>query len=104
VEVFLLIHIRHARNLDGSVDHVGEDGELVWDEEDGDDIKTLGVYSSERAAHARIERARSLPGFASEPDCFLITRYVLDEDDWTEGFITMPRENAPPVDVPPEDG
>ena len=89
VEVFLLTHIRHARNLDGTVEHRDDTGELMWDEEDGDDLKTLGVYSSEQAGQARIEQAKSLPGFDTEPDCFLVTRYILDEDHWTEGFVTV---------------
>jgi hypothetical protein len=90
VEVFLLWHVRHARNLDGSpVDHVDEHGELSWDEEDGDDVKLLGVYSTESRAHDRIERARLTPGFSDEPDCFTVSRYVVDEDTWSEGFATI---------------
>jgi hypothetical protein len=30
--------------------------------------------------------ARTLPGFSDEPDCFQITLYTLDKDEWTEGF------------------
>jgi hypothetical protein len=52
----------------------------------GDDAKLLGVYSSDAAAQARIEPARTLPGFSDEPDCFHITLYTLDKDEWTEGF------------------
>ena len=48
--------------------------------------KPLGVYSSDAAAQARIEPARTLPGFSDEPDCFQITLYTLDKDEWTEGF------------------
>jgi hypothetical protein len=94
VEVFLLWHVRHARNLDGSVEHGGPDGELVWDEEDGDDLKILGVYSTERGARERIERARNTPGFAEEPDCFLIDTYVVDRDQWAEGFTTVLPDHA----------
>jgi hypothetical protein len=90
MEVFLLTHVHHAGNLDGSVDHVDEAGELVWDEQDGDDLKTLGVYSTEQRALDRIEQAKSLRGFGDEPECFLITAYRLDEDHWTEGFVTVP--------------
>lgn len=52
----------------------------------GDDVKLLGVYSSDAAARARIESARTLPGFSDEPDCFQTTLYTLDKDEWTEGF------------------
>ena len=44
------------------------------------------VYSSDAAAQARIESARTLPGFSDEPDCFHITLYTLDKDEWAEGF------------------
>jgi hypothetical protein len=95
MEVFLLWHVRHARNLDGSpTAHRGEDGELIWDEEDGDDLKILGAYSTEQRAEERIERARWLPGFRDEPDCFHLDRYVLDEDRWTDGFVTIARPSG----------
>ncbi|MFB9902373.1 hypothetical protein [Allokutzneria oryzae] len=92
MEVFLLWHVRHAPKPDGSVEHADGAGELVWDEEQGDDLKILGVYSSERRACERIERARGLPGFADEPDCFLTSRFVVDEDLWEDGFHTVPGE------------
>ncbi|CCH33872.1 hypothetical protein ABZ816_08615 [Actinosynnema sp. NPDC047251] len=89
MEVFLLWHVRHARNLDGSIEHVDVGGALSWDEEEGDDVKLLGVYSTENRAHERIERARTTPGFADEPNCFMVERYVVDQDTWTEGFTTV---------------
>ena len=92
MDVYLLWHVRHARFLDASpTEHRGADGELVWDEEDGDDLKILGAYSTEQKAQERLVRARALPGFRDEPDCFLIDQYTLDEDKWTEGFVTVPR-------------
>ncbi|TQM83826.1 hypothetical protein FHX81_6254 [Saccharothrix saharensis] len=89
MEVYILWHVRHARNLDGSVEHVDGTGELRWDEEDGDDLKIPGVYSTGARARERIERARTTPGFADEPDCFTVVRHVVDEDAWTEGFVTV---------------
>ncbi|WP_203708407.1 DUF7336 domain-containing protein [Asanoa iriomotensis] len=88
MDVWLLHHVRHARNDDGTVDHVDELGDLTWDEWDGDDLKLLGVYATEAAARARIERARTLPGFDAEPDCFTVSSWTVDEDHWTEGFST----------------
>jgi hypothetical protein len=91
MDVFLLRHVRHARWLDGRpTTHRDESGELVWDEEDGDDLKILGVYSSEARAEDRIRRARELPGFRDEPDCFYVNRYTLDRDEWDEGFVSVP--------------
>ncbi|WP_430781744.1 DUF7336 domain-containing protein [Actinoplanes sp. G11-F43] len=91
MDVYLLWHVRHAPFLDGRpTEHHGEDGELIWDEEEGDDLKILGAYSSEQKAQQRLVSARESPGFRDEPNCFLIDRYTLDEDRWAEGFITVP--------------
>ncbi|MBF9131411.1 hypothetical protein I0C86_20950 [Plantactinospora sp. S1510] len=88
MDVFMLWHIRHARSLDGSPTLHRQDGELIWDEEDGDDLKILGVYSSEQRAEERIQGARLLPGFRDEPDCFMVNRHRLDEDQWADGFVS----------------
>ncbi|PWU46257.1 hypothetical protein DLE60_16595 [Micromonospora globispora] len=94
MEVFLLWHVRHARWLDGRpTTHRDEAGELVWDEEDGDDLKILGAYSSEARAEDRIQRARKLPGFRDEPDCFYIDGYTVDQDQWNDGFVSIPRDD-----------
>jgi hypothetical protein len=90
MDVHLLQHIRHARNLDGSpIEHRDVDGELNFD--DGyDDFKIIGIYSSSEAAHDGINRARKLAGFQDEPDCFSIDAYTVDEDNWTDGFVSIP--------------
>jgi hypothetical protein len=95
VDVYLLWHVRHAPFLDGRpTEHRGTDGALVWDEQDGDDVKLLGVYSTEQKARESLARARELPGFRDEPDCFLIDPYTLDKDDWAEGFVTAPLDEG----------
>jgi hypothetical protein len=66
VAVFLLWHVAHQNNRD--------------------DAKLLGVYSSRAKAEARITSARLLPGFADEPECFTIDEYTIDQDEWVEGF------------------
>jgi hypothetical protein len=98
LNVYMVRHIRHAKFLDGSpTQHRGEDGELIWDEEDGDDLKLLGVYATEEEAEARIQRARNQEGFRDEPDCFMIDEYQLGEDFWTEGFVSIPYKDRHPV-------
>lgn len=90
MDVFLLWHVRHARNLDGSpTEHRDDDGELVIDEE-FDDLKIIGAYESEEAAEAAVARTRRLPGFREEPECFMIDGYTVGEDRWTEGFVSVP--------------
>jgi hypothetical protein len=91
MDVYLLWHIGHARNLDGSpVKHTDEHGDLDWDERDGDDVKLLGVYSTRQRAEDRISSARLLPGFRDDPDCFMIDVYQVDRDTWEEGYVRIP--------------
>ncbi|WP_458117034.1 hypothetical protein [Arthrobacter sp. D2-10] len=93
MDVFMVWHVRHAKFLDGSpTEHFGEDGELTWDEQDGDSLKLLGVYATRAETEGRIERARQQPGFKDEPDCFMIDTLTLGEDKWTDGFVTIPYE------------
>jgi homoserine kinase type II len=66
---------------------------LLWhthefDNGDSDD-KLIGVYSTEESANAAIERSKDLPGFRDIPDGFKIVCYQVDEDNWTEGFVTV---------------
>jgi hypothetical protein len=91
-EVWILQHVSHAVFSDGTFNpHVHEeDGDLWWDEEAGDDIKMIGVYSSQTNGLAAIERARGLPGFREEPNCFLLLQHTVDgEDGWREGFARV---------------
>jgi hypothetical protein len=65
---------------------------LLWhthELEDGEsDEKLLGVYSTEEKATRRIASARELPGFREGPVGFAVARYVVDGDQWAEGFVT----------------
>ncbi|MFH9824830.1 DUF7336 domain-containing protein [Streptomyces bobili] len=89
--VYLLWHIGHQNEAGagGTAMHVDDDTVYI-DEQDGDDVKLLGVYSTLTKAEDRMSRARLLPGFADEPDCFVIDEHGLDEDEWTEGFVRVP--------------
>ena len=62
-------------------------------DEDFDDVKIIGLYSSPKAAAEAISRSRSRPGFADEPDCFTVDTYTLDGDNWTDGFVNIPERN-----------
>ena len=64
-------------------------------DEFGDDAKLIGVYSSDASAQTAKERLSIQPGFREHPEGFEISRYVLDIDHWTEGFITTTRINMP---------
>ena len=97
MDVYLLWHVGHARNLDGApTRHFDEDGHLDWDEQDGDDVKLLGVYSTRQLGEERIRAARELPGFCDDPDCFLISKYQVDEAYWPDGYHRYPDPHRDP--------
>ena len=70
MEVFVLQHV-----------HILNDGE--------EDVKMIGVYSSEEQAKSAIERLSTKPGFCDLPEGFEIDRFAVNEDRWTEGYITV---------------
>jgi hypothetical protein len=87
VNAYPLWHVHHfTEDENGNLCHHDEDGDVVIDEEQGDNVKLLGIYSSRANAEKRIARARLLSGFRDEPDCFQIGRYELDRDEWPEGY------------------
>jgi hypothetical protein len=58
-------------------------------EKDDEDVKMIGVYSTEILAQEAVERLRSQPGFCDTPNGFSIDPYELDADHWTSGFVTL---------------
>jgi hypothetical protein len=66
-----------------------------------EDIKMIGVYRSETLALAAIERLKHQPGFCRRSELidyktdpptkngFCISKYLLDQDHWTEGYVTL---------------
>jgi len=67
-----------------------------FDDDDPPDVKVIGVYSSQAAAQAAIERLKDQPGFRDNPNSFTIDEYELDNDHSVEGFVGGTRR----VDVP----
>ncbi len=59
-----------------------------------DETKFIGMYKTEFEAVIAKERLLKVQGFNQFPeDYFNISEEVLDEDHWTEGFITWDGEN-----------
>jgi hypothetical protein len=65
-----------------------------------EDIKLLGVYASEADALAAVSRFRLQPGFQDFPKIvnplvdddlqgFHLDAYVLNQDHWQEGLVTV---------------
>ncbi len=89
MHVYLLWHVHHADDEEGRARHAeARSGAWSADEQAGDDVKLLGVYSTAARAAARIDDARSLPGFCDEPECFLAEGYEVDRDEWATGYVT----------------
>lgn len=68
--------------------------------DDVDDIKTIGVYNTYAQAAEAVSRLSTQPGFRDHPaivdpmtddsdDGFHISEYRLNQDHWTEGFVTI---------------
>lgn len=57
-------------------------------EDSQEDVKLLGVFSSEAKAKEVIERYKKMPGFQNYPDGFSTDKYIIDKAEWTEGFVT----------------
>jgi len=78
--VFLVWHVRHAEYVDGRpIEHFDADGDIIFDENAGDCLNILGIFTSEAGARARIDLAKTEPGFEDEPECFSVAPYTLDE-------------------------
>ncbi len=60
-----------------------------YEQEECDETKFIGVYSSRPAAEAAVARLMGQPGFRDRPDDFHIDEYEVDRDHWTEGYVTM---------------
>ncbi|MGV8040648.1 MAG: hypothetical protein AB2L07_11390 [Thermoanaerobaculaceae bacterium] len=58
-------------------------------QEDKEDIKLIGVYSSAERGRESITRLSSQPGFRESPEGFHLEPYEVDVDNWTEGFATV---------------
>lgn len=54
-----------------------------------EDTRIVGIYSSEKLAHEGIERTKKLSGFRVVPEGFQITEYILDKDNWFVGYCGL---------------
>lgn len=54
-----------------------------------EDTRIVGIYSSEKLAQEGIERTKKLSGFRDVPEGFQIIKYVLDKDNWFVGYSSF---------------
>jgi len=52
------------------------------------DSKLIGIYSTPERAREAIHRLRDQPGFKAFPEGWEIQERTLDQDSWTQGFVT----------------
>jgi hypothetical protein len=65
----------------------------VHEFEDGtEDVKLIGVYSTEERAKSAVARLSENPGFKETPKGFSVDRYLVDRDHWLGGFETVVSE------------
>ncbi len=59
---------------------------VAREDTDDEDIKVLGIYSTQEQAEIAIEQLKLLPGFDRYPDSFHVGKYELDKLEWSRGF------------------
>jgi len=69
-----------------------QSGEIVFElththvfDDDREEVKLLGIYSSREKAESAIAKARHLPGFRDSPERLEINEVVVDRVEWPEG-------------------
>ena len=55
----------------------------------GEDVKLLGTFSSQKLAKNAENRAKLLVGFKDAVAGFHISEYEIDKQHWIEGFATL---------------
>lgn len=56
--------------------------------DESEDIKFIGAYSTRENAVNAVDRLGHKPGFAQTREGFHINEIIVDRDQWTEGFIS----------------
>ena len=63
------------------LEHIAGQGTL------NEDVKTIGIFSSDEKAQSAIERLKVVDGFSAFPEAFIVSRKRLDQISWEEGFV-----------------
>jgi hypothetical protein len=57
-----------------------------------EDVKLIGVFSSEEKAQEIVKKYENISGFKESKKGFNIDKYQIDAECWTEGFCTIEAE------------
>jgi len=63
---------------------------ILWhsyEDDEHEDSKLIGVYSSHELAESAKQNVIKQPGFHIYPNGFIIDKYEINQDNWTEGFV-----------------
>ncbi|HMG81845.1 MAG TPA: hypothetical protein VK559_02305 [Ferruginibacter sp.] len=61
----------------------------VYEQDEIEEVKFIGVFSSMEKALKVIEELKDLPGYNKHPiECFHLEDWTIDEYTWKEGFIS----------------
>jgi hypothetical protein len=61
----------------------------VYEQDEIEEIKFIGAFSSFEKASAVVEELKNMPGYNKHPiECFEIMDWIIDEYTWKEGFIS----------------
>lgn len=71
-----------ARDVVYIVQHVHEF------DDDSEDIKMIGAFTTREAAEQAVKQVSTAEGFRDTPEGFHINAYELDKIHWEEGYIT----------------
>ncbi len=58
-------------------------------DDESEDVKFIGVYSSRAHADAAVARLSTQAGFRSQPQGFFVDPYEVDRDHWGDGYVTV---------------
>lgn len=61
----------------------------TYEDSDGyDNVVYLGVYPSIKDAYSKIDKIKTSKPYSEHLDNFIIDEYIINEDNWCEGFFT----------------
>ena len=65
----------------------------IYQDIKAEETKIIGIYSSREKAEEVKEKFKMKKGFCRfSDDCFYIDAYEVNQDNWTDGFVTWDSE------------
>ena len=58
--------------------------------DDDEDVKFIGVFSTEATGQRAVSELLLQPGFCAAPEGFCLEAYEVDQAHWAQGYVTIP--------------